>query len=149
MTPQSEPAESVHLSPPRRDYPSPPELAARLEGHQVSGRISINAPFRRLMSCIWVWWGMGTPWNLLRRSGRRAVRSPIGDRARVRAYPAASLDAWCGKQRPSGFVGEPPDASALLLEDPSSTRIPDGSQVVFAGHGGIDTKDSLRVDTHE
>jgi hypothetical protein len=50
------------------------------------------------------------------------VQSPIGDGARVRAFPAASLDAWCGKQRSSGFVGEPPDASALLLEDPSSSE---------------------------
>jgi hypothetical protein len=43
----------------------------------------------------------------------------------VRAYPAASLDAWCGKQRSSGFVGEPPDASALVLEDPSRATLPD------------------------
>ena len=44
-SPQSEPAESGLSSPPQGDSPPPQELAARLERHQVSGRISISAPF--------------------------------------------------------------------------------------------------------
>jgi len=44
-SPQSEPAETGHSSP-RRDSPPPQELAALLERDQVSGRISMSAPFR-------------------------------------------------------------------------------------------------------
>ena len=47
MSPQSEPAESGHSLAPQEYYPSPKELAARLEGHQVGGRTSIDAPSRR------------------------------------------------------------------------------------------------------
>jgi hypothetical protein len=45
-SPQSEPAESSHSSPPAGGLPPPQELAAGLERDQVSVRISISAPFR-------------------------------------------------------------------------------------------------------